>query len=388
MIQDVKIGVDSISYLSRFLSDNLPRSIFLVTGKESFFSSGAHEKLNPLLANYKYFRFSDFKENPKVEDVERGIDLFNHHKCDLIIAIGGGSAIDMAKLINIFHSENGEISPFILANDLKNKVVPFVAIPTTSGTGSEATHFAVVYVKKKKYSVASRLLLPNLAIIDPTFTLSAAPDLTAVTGLDVFSQAIESYWSINSTAESRIYSKDAAKLAWNHLPSAVNENNRKSKEIMSKASHLAGKAINIAKTTAPHALSYGFSTNLSLAHGHAVSLFLPFFMDYHIHATLENCNDARGLNWVKKTMKNIADILEVESEQLASEAVRFINSCNVTIDYKELNISKQVFEKCIGDFSEERLKNNPVKVDESIFQTLYISKFNGSEYSGFNKTGE
>lgn len=377
MIQDVKIGSNSVSYFKNFLSDNLPKSIFLVTGKDSFFNSGAHNKLEPILRPYKYCHFHDFEENPKVEDVERGIELFETNKCDLIVAVGGGSVIDMAKLVNIFHSEKGDISPYILTAETKDAVVPLVVFPTTSGTGSEATHFAVVYVRRKKYSVANNLLLPDLVIIDSSFTFSTSPYLTAVTGLDAFSQAIESFWSVNSTEESRSYSLEAAKIIWENLPSAVNENNIEAKQLMSMASHLAGKAINIAKTTAPHALSYGFTTNLKIAHGHAVSLFLPFFMDYHTKVSEENCNDVRGMNWIKETMLKISKVLDVETEQLASETLRFINSCNISIDYGELNISGQLFEKSIGDVNEERLKNNPVNVDQRILKDLYKSKFNG-----------
>jgi len=379
MKQDLKIGDNAVYSLKRFLSDHMPKSIFLVTGKDSFFNSGAQTKLEPLLANYKYFRFYDFEENPKVEDVEKGIELFNFHSCDFIIAVGGGSIIDMAKLVNAFHSEKGDISQLVLQAATITDVVPFVAVPTTSGTGSEATHFAVVYVKRKKYSVANKLLIPSLAIIDPSFTFLASPYLTAVTGLDAFSQAIESYWSINSTEKSQSYSLEAAKVIWNHLPAAVNSDSLDSRQMMSKASHLAGKAINIAKTTAPHALSYGFSTNLRMAHGHAVSLFLPFFMDFHIKATKDNCNDVRGINWVREAMVNISNILEVEAEQLATETLRFINRCKISIAYKELNISQQLFEQSIGDFSEERMKNNPVKVDHEVLKALYNSKFNNSE---------
>ncbi len=376
MIQNVKIGSNSVSHFKSFLSDNPPKSIFLVTGKDSFFSSGAHDKLEPLLRPHKYCRFHDFEENPKVEDVERGIKLFETNKCDLIVAVGGGSVIDMAKLVNIFHSEKGDISTYILSAKTNDNVVPFVAFPTTSGTGSEATHFAVVYVHGKKYSVANFRLLPDLVLIDSSFTFSTSPYLTAVTGLDAFSQAIESFWSVNSTEESRSYSLEAAKIIWKNLPLAVNGNSIEAKQLMSMASHLAGKAINIAKTTAPHALSYGFTTNLKIAHGHAVSLFLPFFMDYHTKVSKENCNDVRGVNWIKETMLNISKILEVEIEQLASETLRFINSCNISIDYGELNISGQQFEVSIGAINEERLRNNPAIVDQGILKNLYKSKFN------------
>lgn len=378
MTQAVKIGNNSISVLRKFLSDHLPKSIFLVTGKDSYYSSGAHHKLEPILSAYKYYRFFDFEENPKVEDAERGIKIFRQKKCDLIIAVGGGSVIDMAKLINIFHSKEDELSPYILSAATNSDVVPFVVLPTTSGTGSEATHFAVVYIDNKKYSVADNLLLPVLVLIDPSLTFSASSYLTAVTGLDAFAQAIESFWSINSTGKSQSYALQAAKIIWDNLPIAANENTPDAKYKMSRASNLAGKAINISKTTAPHALSYAFTSYFNLAHGHAVSLFLPFFIDYHTTVNEENCLDIRGANWVKGCMIRIAQALGVEIEQLARETVRFINRCNISIDYEEISISALQFKQIIGNFNNERLKNNPLIVDAEILNSLYYSKYNRS----------
>jgi len=365
MIQDVKIGNNSVSFLKNFLSNNLPKSIFLVTGKDSFFASGAYNKLEPILSPYNYCRFFNFEENPKVEDVERGIELFSSNRCDLIIAVGGGSVIDMAKLVNIFHSKKGDISPYILSSETKGNVLPFVALPTTSGTGSEATHFAVVYVQKKKYSVASCLLLPNIVLIDPSFTYSGSPYLTAVTGLDAFAQAIESLWSVNSTDESQMYSKEAIKIIWNNLPSAVNENSIKAKNYMSEASHLAGKAINIAKTTAPHAFSYPFTSFLNIPHGHAVSLTLPFFINYNFHVTDSDCNDPRGTLYVKSKIFEIFSIIEATDVDTGFIKIdNFIKNLGVERNVSKLGVNNKLISNIIDNVNLERLSNNPRKVNQ------------------------
>lgn len=376
MEQIVKFGDNYISYLSEFLSNILPKKIFLVTGKRSYISCGAKERVESLLADYNYLRFCDFDENPKVEDVERGIKLFNDNDCEVIIAIGGGSVLDMAKLINIYHSTSNSLIDCIKSGEKGKTVVPFVAIPTTSGSGSEATHFAVVYIDKKKYSVADKLLLPNLVLLNPTFSYSASPYLTAVTGLDAFAQAIESYWSVNSTYESQRYSEEAIKILWENLLSAVNENCKKAKNKISRASHLAGKAINISKTTAPHAFSYGFTTNFKLPHGHAVSLFLPFFIDYHINVNADNCNDKRGEKWVRNMMKCLAKNIGVEVGYLSQSIADFIKRCNIQIAFKNLKIDEIGFYNAIGEFSEERLKNNPLKVTDKTVSSIYNCKYN------------
>lgn len=365
MIQDVKIGSTSVSYFKSFLSDNPPKSIFLVTGKESFSSSGARDKLEPILKPFKYYRYYDFEENPKVEDVEQGIKIFNEKRCDLIVAVGGGSVIDMAKLVNIFHSANGDISPYILNAETNNNVIPFVAFPTTSGTGSEATHFAVVYVGKNKYSVANNLLIPDLVIIDPSFTFSASPYLTAVTGLDAFAQAIESLWSVNSTDESQKYSKEAIKIIWNNLPPAVNENSTKAKNNMSEASHLAGKAINIAKTTAPHAFSYPLTSFLNIPHGHAVSLTLPFFINYNFHVTDSDCNDPRGRLYVKNKVLEIFSIIEATDVDAGFNKIdKFIKNLGVERNVSKLGLNNKLISNIIDDVNLERLSNNPRKVNQ------------------------
>ena len=115
------------------------------------------------------------------------------------------------------------------------------------------------------------------------------------------------------------------------------------------------------------------------AHGHAVSLFLPFFMDYHQKVTEETCRDSRGVNWIRGIMNNLSEILNVETEELGMETACFINRCNLSIDYEELNITEQQFMQAIGSLNEERLKNNPVLVDNKILSQLYRSTFNCNE---------
>lgn len=375
MKQVAKFGDNSILHLKRFLSDNQPRCILLVTGKNSFFDSGAFDKLEPILSPFKYIRFYDFEDNPQVKDVERGIELFDSHSCDLIIAVGGGSTIDMAKLINIFHPKKGDISPYILSGETGTKVVPFVALPTTSGTGSEATHFAVAYVNKNKYSVASNHLLPDLVIIDPTLTFSAPPYLTAVTGLDAFAQAIESLWSVNSSDESQKYSLNAVKIIWDSLPSAVIEKSKKARLRMSEASHLAGKAINIAKTTAPHAFSYPFTSSFHIPHGHAVSLTLPYFLRYNFHVSQSDCNDPRGSSYVRSKVLELLSCMDASNIDTGVQKMeRFIENLGVDLKLSKLGISpNQMKTEIIDKVNIERLNNNPRIVNREAIHS-YLSE--------------
>ncbi len=369
MSQIIKFSTDFTEFLKVFLNKKKPRSIFLVTGKKSYSKCGAEEKLHSILSHYKYTRFYDFEENPKIEDVEKGVDVFNENLCDLIIAVGGGSVIDIAKLVNFFNKKSKpymSLFKSVLNNEDK---FPMVAIPTTAGAGSEATHFAVVYANKLKYSIADNNLLPDMVLIDHSFLKSQPKYQMIVSGLDAFCQGVESFWSVNSNEESLSYSKKAICYSWTNLNKAV-----KGEDVLkelAKAAYFAGKAINIAKTTGPHALSYGFTTYFGIPHGHAVALFLPFFVDLHKNINIETNNDPRGYQFVQKQIREIAKILSIEFNCLAQEIIKFFKELDIEINFQKLDIDKQGFNRALKGLNQERLKNNPRLLNTENLDEIY-----------------
>ena len=180
-----------------------------------------------------------------------------------------------------------------------------IAIPTTAGTGSEATHFAVVYVDGEKYSLAHPYLVPAYAVIDPLLTYSLPAGVTAASGLDAFCQAIESIWAVGATDVSHTFATEAARLAVQHLRAAVQNPTDTARAGMCRAAHLSGKAINISKTTAPHALSYVLTAEYGLAHGVAVALTLAPMLQYNAQVTAIDCADPRSAIAEETTMKRI-----------------------------------------------------------------------------------
>lgn len=284
MTQQYFIGERAIENLESIIQYYIPRTVFLVRGKKSYESCGAKDAIIKFLpSDIKLIEFYDFSENPKIEDLEKGIKLLNEHTCDLIIGIGGGSVLDMSKLIRFFHSYKGEITE---AEFIQSSVpLPLITIPTTAGTGSETTHFAVLYKNKVKYSVTHKDILPDIAIVDPSFTYSNPTYLTACTGFDALAQAIEAYWNVYATKESDEYAIRAIELLWPNIPIAVNMPTKEARDKVSEGSYWAGRAINITKTTAPHAFSYPFTSYYGYPHGHAVALTFPFFMKCN-HDTL------------------------------------------------------------------------------------------------------
>ena len=166
-------GLASLERFSKLKNEYNGKRILLVTGKESFSACGAKDLLIAELKNQSIVYFSEFDVNPKIEDALRGVKIAIASQVEIIIAVGGGSVIDMAKLIKAFYFfpeksyqiARGEI-------EVSDPRIPIIAVPTTAGSGSEATHFAVVYIGNNKYSLASDLLLPDHVILDGFFSIS------------------------------------------------------------------------------------------------------------------------------------------------------------------------------------------------------------------------
>jgi alcohol dehydrogenase class IV len=247
MHQRVIFGRGAVHRVPRLIAALGARRLLLVTGQGSFDACGASRALTwQPGTGESVARFSEFSENPRLEDVELGMRIFREQAPDAVVAVGGGSVLDMAKLVNGLASQPGSPRDVVLGGaPVARRGVPLVAVPTTAGSGSEATHFAVVYVGRSKYSVAGPGLLPDVAVVDPALTASASPQLTAATGMDALAQAIESYWSIHSTEQSKTCARRANDLVLRCLPDAVHTGSSSARRGMSKAAHLAGRAINI-----------------------------------------------------------------------------------------------------------------------------------------------
>ena len=363
MKQKEIIQPGAISKLIKLLEDYNNINIFLIHGNQSYINSGAQKIFSKILKDYSIIEYEKTNSIPSLEEAEIGYQLFSRNKCNLIISVGGGSVIDTGKLIK-FKVLSGENS------DLLKTPIPLIAIPTTAGSGSEATHFAVVYVKGEKQSIASNDLLPDLAIVDSHLLNGQSKYQMAVSGIDAFAQGIESYWNINSTNKSMVYSEKAIKLVWENLEKAIN-GDIKSRAELAIGSNYAGKAINITKTTAPHALSYGFTSMLNMPHGHAVALFLPYFTRYHAELNINNCRDQKGSEHVRLKIEKLASFLNTTIEEIDIVIAQFIKTIGLEINFKHLNIATNKYLESLKGASIERLKNNPGVINEEVFIQIY-----------------
>ncbi|MCK5043471.1 phosphonoacetaldehyde reductase [Candidatus Pacearchaeota archaeon] len=369
-------GFGSVCNLKEILDKEKPKNIFLVTGKSSYEKSGAKDAIKSILSNYNITHFCNFEVNPKLKDIIKGIDLFKKEACDLVIGIGGGSVIDMAKSINCFANNPAIPSEYLKKEKIiENKGRSLIAIPTTSGSGSESTHFAVIYMCGRKYSLAHEFILPDYSIIDPSFTLNIPKKITASSGMDALGQAIESYWCVNSTDQSKQYASKAIKLVMNNLVNAANNFSKESREAIAKAAHLAGKAINITKTTVPHSISYPLTSHFGIPHGHAVSLTLPSILIYNSKITEQECLDIRGVAYVKKTINEIVNLLGCGSEKDAkNKLVYLMKNIGLETNLRDLGISN--LEIIIKEgFNPDRVKNNPRLLTESNLREILKELF-------------
>lgn len=313
-----------------------------------------------------HFVFDGFSSNPVYEDVKRGVELFLEKGCDGIVAVGGGSAIDVAKCIKLYSGMEQERC--YIGQSYRDTGVPLAAVPTTAGTGSESTCHAVIYYKGEKQSVSHESIVPDAAFLEPSVLESLPVYQKKCTLLDALGQGIESYWSVNSTEESREYAKKAITLICENAGQYIFENSKEAARFVMEGANLSGRAISITATTAAHAMSYKLSSLYELPHGHAVALCLPQVWEYMLDNT-DKCTDPRGEAHLKRMLCEIAACMGCKDPREALERFRAVLSTfEMTYpagkDRKELDL-------LTAYVNPERLKNNPVALDGEALREMY-----------------
>lgn len=319
-------------------------------------------------------KFSSFTPNPLYEQVCDGIELFKSSNCDTILAVGGGSAIDVAKctkLAVLADEGNAAIIPPLVSQRLAidGSKIPFIAIPTTAGTGSESTHNAVMYFEGAKQTVTNDGVLPEYAILEPSVLKTLPLYQKKCTMMDALCQGIESWWSINSTDESKEYSKKAVELIMANWRQYIFENDDKAAAQIMLAANYGGRAINISQTTAAHAFSYKITSLYNLPHGHAVAVCLVPIWNYMIDH-LDHCIDKRGENYLKGIFDNISYSMDCRTPSQAILVFeQMMNKMGLTNPIaknreEELTLLSQ-------SVNPVRLKNNPVQITPEVSRILY-----------------
>lgn len=338
-MQDVIRGENALLQAGQLIRKAGYSAVFLVTG--SHFNPG---KLSDSLEGILVHHF--IKKGPNVAEDEmlNAARAFGAARNAAILTVGGGSVMDLAKSVIYQLSTYTDNFPLL------------IAVPTTAGSGSEATHFAVIYRQNRKESLVHQAMLPGIVILDPLLTESLAPYQAAVSGMDAFAQAVESYWSSNATAVSREYSTRAILLWKEYFLPAVIGGNRLAREKMLESAFASGQAINITRTTGPHALSYFLTARYQVPHGQAVAVFLPVFFLY---------NDVPTALFL---------LLEVPGAQDAKNYVQQqMKKAGLATTLAELGIDKtEAIDGILDEVNEERFANNPARFDREKLKEMIL----------------
>jgi alcohol dehydrogenase class IV len=360
-----KFFIDKNSHkdIKKILQDEGINKPLLVVGK-SFDKSFLKDYF--LENNISVTKFNEFSSNPTYESVKKGKMLFSKEKCDGIIAIGGGSAIDVAKCIKLFSNMNDEEN--YLHQPIKENSIKLIALPTTAGTGSESTRFAVIYYKGEKQSVANESIIPDYVILEPDVLITLPVYQKKCTLLDALCQAIEAYWSVNSNEESKEYSKQAISLIMDNIWGYLKGEQKANLNIMLGANY-AGRAINITQTTAAHAMSYKITSMYGLPHGHAVAICLPYLWEF-MNNNLDKTIDTRGSEYLKGIFNDLAKLLNQKS---IPQAIEYFKSLLRKMEITSPNFNDEDLDYLSKSVNTTRLKNNPVALAYSDIYSIYTS---------------
>ena len=361
MSQEISKGVFAPEWLKRIVDQHSIQRILLVCGN----SCGRLPVIREMEdVGTEMVRFSDFHPNPDVDSVKAGIETFQKKSCDAILAVGGGSCIDVAKCIRYFAGENPE--PGFLHREPAKAEIPLMVIPATAGSGSEATQFAVIYEDGIKQSVDNADLLPDYVLLLPELLESLPLYQKKCTVLDALCHGVESCWAVGSTEESREFSEKAITKILGSVDSYL-EGSREAASEMLEASHLSGKAINISRTTAGHAMCYGITKMFGIPHGHAAALCTEKLWHY-MTGHLDDCCDSRGKEYLAEILRKL-DHLFGEGQGRGAEAFSGI--------LRKLELpgllcaDEEQIQKLSATVNIKRLRNHPVHLSDDAVRELY-----------------
>lgn len=352
-------SISNIEDIKKYTKKDV-KKIFLIVGNTSYKKLNIDKKIEEIFNDKNYFIYKKKNYFPTFEeliDIKKKLDEYNP---DLIIAIGGGSVLDYAKISAVINFEKN-LKLKIINNSLNlSKNYRLLAIPTTAGSGAEVTENAVIYIDDIKYSVEGPNVKPDDYLLIPDFISLASKKIKASAGFDAISQSMESIMSLKSNSISLKHATDSLKISMSNYLNYINNPSLENDFNMCIAANLSGKAISISKTTAPHAISYPFTSLYGINHGHAVALNLSKFLKFNF-LNIKNASQNFDLN----SRFNI--IFEITKTKNINELTNYINflaeKTDMELNFKKLgiNIQKEI-NKILEGVNDMRLKNNPVKI--------------------------
>lgn len=360
----IVFGTGSFAKLAEHIQALKVRRPLVVLDK-NLAAAGFQEKVEEVLgqSGLKISFFDKADPEPKLDLADEGARIALKGKCDLVVGVGGGSAMDLAKAVAAVAGNQGHAVDYLGLNKVPGPGLPMIMIPTTAGTGSEVT-FTAVFVRpdlKKKEGMNSPYLYPDIALLDPELTLTLPPEPTATTGLDALCHAVESYTSINASPMSEMLSLEAIRLIAENLRTCVhNGRDLESREQMLLGSLYAGLGLANAGVTAVHSLSYPLGGQYGVPHGLANTILLPHVMSFNLSGNPEK------FAVIAEVMGEVTENLPSrEAAWLSVEAVKtLIEDCGIYTTLEVLDIPRDSFPALakVALTVARPLENNPRKL--------------------------
>lgn len=305
--------------------------------------------------------FRDFEPNPSYESVEKAVSVFQDNQCDGILTIGGGSAMDVGKCVKAFAGMNPDMN--YLQQQIIGNSIPYYVVPTTAGTGSEATHFAVIYYNGEKQSVEHSSLIPDVVFMESALLTTLPLYQKKVTMLDALCHSMESFWSVHATKESQGYAAQGLKTILNNYIDYLSGDADAAESILS-ASYYAGKAINISKTTAAHAMCYKLTKLYNIPHGQAAAICLSYVWEQTWLQAGKDDNKE-----LIECLQQLAEVWGCSSVETAICKYRdFLQWLDMQAD---MNIKEEDLEILTQSVNTDRLKNHPVLFTKEAIREMY-----------------
>lgn len=349
----IYLGSGAIKNISRELIDYGIKKVFLVSDSgvaEAGIVDMVIEEIRN--ANVDVSLFSEVEQEPSVHNLDSCFKQFTVSNCDLIVGLGGGSSMDVAKGVSILATNGGNILDYVGIEMVAKKGIPKFLIPTTIGTGSEVTKNAIFTdeAAKKKITIVSRHLLPEVAVIDPVLTVTLPPSVIAATGMDALTHAIESYTSKKATIHTDLYALKAIELIGANLKSSFDfGNDLNIRENMTFGSTFAGIALANAGAGAVHACAYALGGRFGMRHGVANALLLPHIMECSLFGNLHKyANIARVLGGSTKQKS-----LQVQAELSCEIVLQLLHELGMEEKLSDFGVTKAN----VSELAEETMKN-------------------------------
>lgn len=362
-------GQSALEYLSTAITQfkiNKP----LIVSDQGVVQSGTIQHVLDLLS-VEYAIYDAVKPEPELEQVQDCIDFYHRNQNDAVIAVGGGSALDIAKCVAALAGQSGDIAEFIGTDKIKSRDIALIVIPTTSGTGSEVTNIAILSDSKNqmKQGIVSDVLLPDVAIVSPLMSVSCPASVTAASGVDALVHAIEAYISVNHSDITDGLALQAIELIVEYLPQAYAlPSNLIAREKMATASLMAGLAFGNAGVGAVHALAYPLGGKYKMAHGVSNALMLPYVLKWNVLGCAER------LSKIAKLLKlGNSDVHTENAEKLVEFLHKFCRQLNIPAGLREFSIKEDELPALAAEAIkvERLLKNNPRQLSVNDIEAIY-----------------